>query len=169
GPPPRLPPAVGRVGSGGYKGRGATRGVFLYSWPVSCDKNGWSLAYCVWAGNVHGSPGFPALCAQFEPFQPSFIIAESGYKTPSIAKFLLAKAITPVFPSTRPNGIKGKLRHKDFVYEEYYNCYLCPEHHAFTYHTTTSDGYREAKSDSNISGSCPFLGFCSKNQNTPNV
>ena len=32
------------------------------------------------------------LCfAKLEPFSPEFIIADSGYKTPSIAKFLLEK------------------------------------------------------------------------------
>jgi len=55
------------------------------------------------------------------------IIADSGYKTPSIAKFLLEKGITPVFPYTRPRGKKNFLRPKDFVYDEHFYYYLCPE------------------------------------------
>ena len=54
------------------------------------------------AGNIHDSQAFPVLFAKLEPFSPEFIIADSGYKTPSIAKFLLEKEITPVFPYTRP-------------------------------------------------------------------
>ncbi len=30
---------------------------------------------------------------KLEPFSPEFIIADSGYKTPSIAKFLLEKGL----------------------------------------------------------------------------
>ena len=54
------------------------------------------------AGTIHDSQAFPVLFAKLEPFSPEFIIADSGYKTPSIAKFLLEKEITPVFPYTRP-------------------------------------------------------------------
>ena len=61
-----------------------------------------ALAYTVEAGNIHDSQAFPVLFAKLEPFSPEFIIADSGYKTPSIAKFLLEKEITPVFPYTRP-------------------------------------------------------------------
>ena len=70
--------------------------------PFSCllytSKHGWALAYTVEAGKIHDSQAFPALFAKLAPFSPEFIIADAGYKTPSIAKFLLEKEITPVFP-----------------------------------------------------------------------
>ncbi len=73
--------------------------MFAYNAQVGCDQHGWALAYSI----------------------------DAGYKTPSIAKFLLDQNITPVFPYTRPRGKKGKLSPKEFIYEEYYDCYLCPE------------------------------------------
>ena len=103
------------------------------------------MAYTVEAGNIHDSQAFPALFAKLEPFSPEFIIADSGYKTPSIAKFLLEKEITPVFPYTRPRGKRGFLRPKDFVYDEHFDCYLCPENQVLTYRTTTREGYRDIK------------------------
>jgi len=47
------------------------------------------LDFTVEADNIHDSQFFPALLAKLEPFSPEFIIADSGYKTPSVAKFLL--------------------------------------------------------------------------------
>ena len=86
----------------GWFHKGEHKEVFAYNAQVACDKHGWALAYTVEAGNIHDSQAFPALFAKLEPFSPEFIIADSGYKTPSIAKFLLEKEITPGFPYTRP-------------------------------------------------------------------
>lgn len=153
----------------GWFHKGDHKEVFAYTAQVACDKHGWVLAYSVEAGNVHDSQAFPALFTKLELFSPQFLIADSGYKTPSIAKFLLEKTITPVFPYTRPRGIKGKLRPKDFVYDEYYDCYLCPENHELTYRTTTRDGYREYKSDPQICVTCPLLSICTESQNHQKV
>ena len=134
----------------GWFHKGEHKEVFAYNAQVACDKHGWALAYTVEAGNIHDSQAFPALFAKLEPFSPEFIIADSGYKTPSIAKFLLEKGITPVFPYTRPRGKRGFLRPRDFVYDEHFDCYLCPENQVLTYRTTTREGYREYKSNPKI-------------------
>ena len=122
------------------------------------------MAYTVEAGNIHDSQAFPALFAKLEPFSPEFIIADSGYKTPSIAKFLLEKGITPVFPYTRPRGKRGFLRPRDFVYDEHFDCYLCPENQVLTYRTTTREGYREYKSNPEICKTCPLLAICTESR-----
>lgn len=124
--------------------------VFAYSAQVACDKHGWALAYSVEAGNVHDSQAFPAFFAKIEPFHPHYLIADSSYKTTSIAKFLLDQTITPVFPYMKPSGKKGYLPHKDFIYDEYFDCYFCPENQELTYRTTTREGYQEYKSDATI-------------------
>jgi transposase DDE domain len=95
------------------------------------------LAYTVEAGNVHDSQAFPALFSKLEAFSPRYIIADSGYKTPAIAHYLLKRNIIPVFPYTRPKGVKGNLRPGDFVYDATYDCYLCPENQVLAYRTTT--------------------------------
>ncbi|BDD39546.1 hypothetical protein GUT184_17160 [Streptococcus ruminantium] len=118
---------------------------------------------------MHDSQAFPALFTKLEPFQPSFLIADSGYKTPSIAQFLLQQDITPVFPYTRPKGKKGKLRPKDFVYDGYYDCCICPENHVLSYRTTTREGYREYKSEPAICATCPLLSICTESQNKQKV
>ena len=117
--------------------KGEHKEVFAYSAQVACDKHGWALAYTVEAGNVHDSQAFPTLFLKLEPFSPHYIIADSGYKTPAIAHYLLEQNIIPVFPYTRPKGVKGNLRPNDFVYDAFYDCYLCPENQVLTYRTTT--------------------------------
>lgn len=148
----------------GWFHKGEHKEVFAYNAQVACDKHGWALAYTVEAGNTHDSQAFPALFAKLEPFSPEFIIADSGYKTPSIAKFLLGKGITPVFPYTRPRGKRGFLRPKDFVYDEHFDCYLCPENQVLTYRTTTREGYREYKSNPEICKTCPLLAICTESR-----
>lgn len=153
----------------GWFHKGEHKEVFAYSAQVACDKHGWALAYTVEAGNIHDSQAFPTLFSKIEPFQPHYLIADAGYKTPSIAKFLLDKNITPVFPYTRPRGKKGKLRPKDFIYDEYFDCYLCPENQELTYRTTTREGYREYKSDPKICAQCPLLSVCTESKNHQKV
>ncbi|CIQ53011.1 transposase [Streptococcus pneumoniae] len=127
----------------GWFHKGETKEVFAYSAQVACDKHGWALAYTVEAGNVHDSQAFPTLFAKLAPFHPNYIITDSGYKNPSITKCLLNQHITPVFPYTRPRGKKGMLRPNDFIYDEHYNVYLCPENQVLHYSTTNRSDYRE--------------------------
>ena len=138
--------------------------VFAYNTQVACDKHGWALAYTVESGNIYDNQVFPGLFAKLEAFSPEFIIADSSYKTPSIAKFLLEKGITPVFPYTRPRGKKNFLRPKDFVYDEHFDCYLCLENQVLSYRTTTREVYREYKSNPKICKTCPLLTICTESR-----
>ncbi|MBF0776112.1 DDE transposase [Streptococcus azizii] len=149
----------------GWFHKGEHKEVFAYSAQVACDKHGWALAYTVEAGNIHDSQAFPVLWAKLKPFSPDYLVADSGYKTPTIAKFLLDQEVTPVFPYTRPRGKKEKLRPKDFVYDDYYDVYICPENQLLDYRTTTRGGYREYKSDAKKCASCPLLSICTESQN----
>ena len=60
-------------------------------------------------------------------------------------------------------------RPKDFVYDEYYDCYLCPQNQVLSYSTTNRDGYREYKSDSSICQNCPLLTVCTRAKNHQRV
>lgn len=107
------------------------------------------------ARNVHDSQAFPALFAQLKAFQPTYLIADASYKTLTIAHYLLSQKVIPVFPYTRPHGKKAKLRPKDFIYDDYYDCYLCPENQVLTYRTTNHQGYREYQSQPEECQNCP--------------
>lgn len=139
----------------GWFHKGEHKQVFAYNAQVAYDKHGWALAYSVTARNVHDSQAFPALFAQLKAFQPTYLIADAGYKTLTIAHYLLSQKVIPVFPYTRPHGKKAKLRPKDFIYDDYYDCYLCPENQVLTYRTTNHQGYREYQSQPEECQNCP--------------
>lgn len=61
------------------------------------------------------------------------------------------------------------LRLKEFIYDEYYDVYLCPENHPLSYSTTTRDGYREYKSNPAVCQSCPLLSVCTQSKNHQKV
>ena len=60
----------------------------------------------------------------------------------------------------RPQTRKGGHEWWKYVYDEYYDCVLCPEFQVLTYRTTNRDGYREYKSDPKICIHCPTRHLC---------
>ena len=61
-------------------------------------------------------------------------------------------------------GKKGFFRSYEFVYDEYYNCVICPNNQVLPYVTTTREGYRQFKSDPNVCRSCPDLSCCTESR-----
>ena len=59
---------------------------------------------------------------------------------------------------------KGNLPWYEYVYDEYYDCILCPQYHVLSYSTTNREGYREYKSKSYICQNCPVREQCTQNQ-----
>ena len=51
-----------------------------------------------------------------------------------------------------------------YVYDEYYDCVICPEYQALAYRTTNRDGYREYKSDPKICINCPTRELCTNSK-----
>lgn len=78
------------------------------------------------------------------------IVMDAGYKTPAIAKLLLDDGIKPLFPYKRPMTKKGFFRKNEYVYDEAYDCYICPNYEILKYSTTNREGYREYKSNPSI-------------------
>lgn len=68
--------------------------------------------------------------------KPEAVAADAANKTPAITQ-LLENDIKPVLPYTRPKTKDGFMRN---VYDEYYDCYLCPDGQVFEY-VTTKEGY----------------------------
>ena len=51
------------------------------------------------------------------------------------------------------------------VYDEYNDCYICPNNQVLEYSTTNRDGYREYKSCGKVCESCPYLEQCTLSKN----
>lgn len=149
----------------GWFHKGEHKSVFAYSVESACDENGWMLGYSVHPGNENDSKTFPYLYEKLKNFFPSVICMDAGYKTPAIAKLLIDDKIKPLFPYTRPMTKKGFLKKYEYAYDEYYDCYICPNNKVLKYSTTNRDGYREYKSDGRICESCPYLKQCTLSKN----
>lgn len=148
--------------------KGEKERVFAYSFHTACDRNGFVLGTKVTPGNVHDSQMFEELLDQVRTSfgQPDAVAVDAGYKTPYIAKLLLDNDIRPVMPYTRPRGKEGFFRKNDFSYDEYYDCYICPNDEVLSYERTTKEGYRMYRSNPDICRRCPFLLQCTENRDS---
>ena len=55
---------------------------------------------------------------------------------------------------------EGFFKKYEYVYDEYYDCYICPNHKTLEYRTTNRDEYREYKSCGAGCAACPYLAQC---------
>ena len=114
------------------------------------DKNGWILGYTVSPRNLHDSRTFKGLYDKIKNIGIKTLVADAGYKTPAIAKLLIDDGVTPLFPYKRPMTKEGFFKKYEYAYDEYYDCYICPNNQVLKYSTTNRDGYREYKSCGNV-------------------
>ena len=117
-------------------------------------------------GNIHDSVAFEPLydqiCQQYP--EHKIIVADSAYKTPWICKRIFDSGRILSTAYKRPMTKKNGLPWRDYVYDEYYDCVICPEYKILHYATTTRDGYRQYKSKGYQCQVCPSLQQCTENQ-----
>ena len=148
----------------GWFHKGEHKEVFAYSIQTACDRHGWILDYTVNPGNLNDGRTFKGLFDKIENIGIKRLIADAGYKTPAIAKLLIDKGIEPVFPYKSPMTKKGFFKKYEYAYDEYYDCYVCPNGKVLNYHTTNRDGYREYKSNGISCANCPYIDRCTESK-----
>ena len=146
--------------------KGEHKKCFAYTAQTGCDKNGYVMDVTVNPGNVHDSVAFDGLYDRLTEKNPEIenIVADAGYKTPWISKRVLDDGRIPVLPYKRPMGKKGNYPPYEYVYDEYFDCVVCPENQVLNYATTNREGYREFKSKGYICEKCPTKHLCTENQ-----
>lgn len=144
----------------GWFHKGEHKQVFAYSVQTACDKHGWVLGFTVNPGNENDSRTFKGIYGKIKSPDLKTAILDAGYKTPAIAKMLIDDEVQPLFPYKRPMTKDGFFRKYEYVYDEYYDCYICPANKVLKYSTTNRDGYREYKSNCRDCESCPYLSQC---------
>ena len=149
----------------GWFRKGEHKHVFAYGIETACDKNGWILGFDVNPGNEHDSRTFKGLYDKLQDIGMEKCVVDAGYKTPAIAKLLLDDGVKPVFPYKRPQIKEGFFKKYEYVYDEYNDCYICPNDQILKYSTTNRDGYKEYKSCSHICEKCEFLEQCTASKN----
>ena len=151
--------------------KGEHKRVFAYLSNTACNDNGIILDFEVTSGNKHDSTVFPFLYEKLKDKYKDnkYIIMDAGYKTPAIAKQVIDDGKIPLLPYKRPMTKKGFFKKYEYVYDEYYDCYICPNNKILNYSTTNREGYREYKSNPNDCKSCEFINQCTESKNKQKV
>ncbi len=147
--------------------KGDHKRQFAYEAHTACDCNGFVLETVVTPGNVHDSVAFDELYNKVAERFPEMetVVADSAYKTPHICKQVFDDGRVLSSAYKRPRTMKGGHEWWKYVYDEYYDCVICPEYQVLRYSTTNRDGYREYRSDPNICASCPTRQLCTHAKN----
>lgn len=150
----------------GYYVKSEREKQFAYSAHTCCDKFGYIVDFHLTSGNLHDSTQLVPMIDRLESkhLLPRYVAVDSGYKTPHNAKYLLEKEIIPAMPYKRPMGPKDLMNKNEFIYDECYDCYICPNDQMLNYQRTDSDGYRLYTSNPNECRNCPLLKKCTKNK-----
>lgn len=151
--------------------KGEHKKEFAYTTHVACDRHGFVLGAEVSAGNVHDSVMFDGLYRKVLAKFPEIKMAvlDSGYRTPWIMKQIFDSGRLPSVPYKRPMTKEGFFKKYEYVYDEHYDCYLCPNDQVLKYSTTNRDGYREYKSNPAICKSCPHRRQCTESKGCQKV
>ena len=128
------------------------------------DINGVILGYSVHPGNENDGKTFYSVYEKIEQLNIKVLVGDTAYKTPAIAKKMKERGIALLSTYSRPKTKDGFFRKYEFVYDEHFDCYLCPANEILSYSTTNREGYREYKSDPKICERCPYLNQCTQSQ-----
>ena len=145
--------------------KGEHKKCFAYEAHTVCDRRGYILETEITPGNVHDSVAFDAVFERLKTHYPEVqvVTADAGYKTPWICKQIFDSGKIPSLPYKRPMTKKGNLPWYAYVYDDYYDCVLCPQDKVLSY-ATNREGYREYKSKGYICQSCSVRENCTQNR-----
>ena len=146
--------------------KGEHKVEFAYTAHTVCDKHNFVLGVEVAAGNVHDSVMFDEVYGNVLSKFPEIemVAIDSGYKTPWIMKQVFDSGRLPAVPYKRPMTKVGFFRKYEYVYDEFYNCMLCPENQILKYCTTNKEGYQQFKSNPKICVNCPSRHKCTESK-----
>lgn len=146
--------------------KGEHQKCFAYEAQTACDKNNFVLDVTVVPGNVHDSVSFDGLYDKVTERFPEIkvVTADAGYKTPWICKKIIDDGRIPSMPYKRPQTKEGFFKKYEYVYDEYYDCYLCPNDKILKYTTTNREGYREYKSNPHDCAKCEKIKQCTESK-----
>ena len=146
--------------------KGDHKKQMAYEAHTACNQHGYVLEVEVTPGNVHDSVAFDDVYDKLVEKHPEVdtVVVDSAYKTPHICKKVFDDGRLLYAPYKRPQTMKGGHEWWKYVYDEYYDCIICPEYQVLKYSTTNRDGYREYKSNPQTCANCPTRALCTRNK-----
>ncbi|MCL2313423.1 MAG: IS1182 family transposase [Firmicutes bacterium] len=145
--------------------KGEKEKCFAYTSSVICDEKGFVIKQNITAGNVHDSKSFHEvynMLSEKERASILNVVADSGYINPYLIRRIVKDGFVPIMPYKRPMTKKGYFKKYEYVYDEYYDEYICPNNKVLTYKTTEKNGYKKYESKAYNCENCPFKDGCTK-------
>ena len=90
---------------------------------------------------------------------------DAGYVNPAICREIILNGHTPLMPYKSPMTSKEFFKKYEYAYDEYYDCYICPNNEVLSYSTTDKNGYKQYKSNPDKCANCPLKDQCTKSKN----
>ena len=152
--------------------KGEKEKCFAYTHQTFCDKNGLVLTSITTPGNVHDSVAFfKAYNMLNEKFKEQIknVCLDAGYVNPAICREIILSGHEPLMPYKRPMTGKGLFKKYEYAYDEYYDCYICPNNEILSYSTTDKNGYKIYKSNPEKCRNCPLREKCTRSKNCVKV
>lgn len=145
--------------------KGEHQRQFAYEAHTVYDQHGFVLDTVVTPGNVHDSVAFDDVYDRITEAFPEIetVVADSAHKTPHICKRVFGDGRVLSTAYKRPHAMKRPPWWK-YVYDEYFDCVICPEYQVLHYATTNRDGYREYRSDLRVCANCPTRQLCTRSR-----
>ena len=147
--------------------KGEKEKCFAYTHQTFCDKNGFVLTSITTPGNVHDSVAFfKAYNMLNEKFKEQIknVCLDAGYVNPAICREIILSGHEPLMPYKRPMTGKGLFKKYEYAYDEYYDCYICPNNEILSYSTTDKNGYKIYKSNPKKCRNCPLREKCTRSK-----
>lgn len=141
--------------------------MMCYSLNTGVDINGYFLGKQLSAGNVHDSKNFQPL---MEDIQTNFknvienAAADAAYIAPHISKYASDIGINLCIPYKRPMTKKEFFPKYEYVYDEFYDRYICPNNKTLEYSTTDRKGKAKYKSNPVTCKKCELIKKCTNSK-----
>lgn len=84
------------------------------------------MGFEVGAGNLHDGQQFHELYKKLDLSKTQTVAVDAVYKTPRVVREIFKSGKIPAVQYTRPKTKEGFFRKSEYVYDEYFDCYLCP-------------------------------------------
>ena len=145
--------------------KGAHERQFAYEAHTACDRRGVVVDVEVTAGNLHDSVAWDGLYDRVKAkLAVEYVVMDSAYKTPWIAKKTLDDGVIPVLPYTRYTGNKEHYKPWEYQYDLAHDLFTCPHGGELRHTTTDREGRRTYRSSPKHCKGCPHKALCGANE-----